>query len=149
MARSPQIIIEEVRSIGIGLLRFAFILLATFLGNHLGIPQLANEEVPWLGMAIGITLAVGIIAIERAAREIPPKVLLGGLLGLIISLILGHLLTMSMLTIPLIGGLDGFALRGLVHAALAYIGVVLGARKGAEFDLNEYKKLFKGETKEE
>ncbi len=149
MAWSPQIIIEEVRFIGIGLLRFAFILLATFLGYHLGIPQVANEEFPWLGMAIGITLAVGIIAIERAAREIPPKVLLGGLLGLIVSLLLGHLLTMSLLTIPIIGGLDGFALRGLVHAALAYIGVVLGARKGAEFDLNEYKKLFKGETKEE
>jgi uncharacterized protein YacL len=148
-ARSPQINIEEVKFIGIGILRFAFVLLATFLGYHLGIPHVANEEFPWLGMAIGITLALGIIALERAAREIPPKVLLGGLLGLIVSLLLGHLLTMSLLTIPVMGGLDGFAWRGLVHTALAYIGVVLGARKGAEFDLNEYKKLFKGETKED
>ena len=71
-------------------------------------------------MAIGVTLAGGIIAIERAARD-PPKVLLGGLLGLIVSLLLGHLLTMS-LAIPLIGGLDGFALRGLVHSFLYWRG---------------------------
>jgi uncharacterized protein YacL len=138
-----------VRFIGISFLRIGFILLAAFLGYHLGIPQIANEELPWLGIAAGATLAVGIIAIERAAREIPPKVLLGGLLGLIVSLLLGHLLTTSLLTLPFSGGLDSFAMRGLVHAALAYIGVVLGARKGAEFDLNEYKKLFRGETKED
>ena len=98
---------------------------------------------------IGIALAAGIIAIERGVQKIPPKVLLGGLLGLIVSLLLGHLLTVSLLTIPLIGDPDNVALNGLVHACLAYIGLVLGARKGAEFDLNEYKKLFRGEAKEE
>jgi uncharacterized protein YacL len=106
-------------------------------------------EFPWLGVTIGITLACGVIAIERGAQKIPPKVLLGGLLGLIVSLLLGHLLTTSLLTVPLIGAPDNIALRGLVHAGLAYIGMVLGARKGAEFDWNEYKKLFRGEAKEE
>ena len=95
-------------------------------------------------MAIGVTLAGGIIAIERAAREIPLRFCSGD------SWVdrLSPTWTSPdyvLLAIPLIGGLDGFALRGLVHAALAYIGVVLGARKGAEFDLNEYKKLFKGD----
>jgi uncharacterized protein YacL len=141
--------IGEVRFIGISFLRIGFVLLAAFLGYHLGAPQIANVEFPWLGMTIGITLAAGIIAIERGAQKIPPKVLLGGLLGLIVSLLLGHLLTISLLTIPLIGDPDNIALHGLVHAGLAYIGMVLGARKGAEFDLNEYKKLFRGEAKEE
>jgi uncharacterized protein YacL len=138
-----------VRSLGINLLRIGFVLLAALLGYHLGIPKIAAQEVPWLGIAIGTFLATGIIAIERAAREIPPKVLLGGLLGLIVSLLLGHLLTTSLLVLPLLGGVDSFAVRGLVHAALAYIGVALGARKGAEFDMDEYKKHFRGETKEE
>jgi uncharacterized protein YacL len=89
------------------------------------------------------------MAIERAACEIPPKVLLGGLLGLIVSLLLGHLLTTSLLVMPARDGVDGVAVRGLIHAALAYIGMVLGARKGAEFDLNEYKKLFAGEVEED
>jgi uncharacterized protein YacL len=141
--------IGEVRFIGISFLRIGFVLLAAFLGYHLGAPQIANVEFPWLGMTIGITLAAGIIAIERGAQKIPPKVLLGGLLGLIVSLLLGHLLTISLLTIPLIGDPDNITLHGLVHAGLAYIGMVLGARKGAEFDLNEYKKLFRGEAKEE
>jgi uncharacterized protein YacL len=149
MARSPLSTKEGVRSIGISFLRIGFILLAAFLGYHLGVPQIVNQELPWVGMVIGIMLAGVIIAIERAARGVPPKVLLGGLLGLIITLLLGHLLTTSLLAFPFTGGVDSFALRGLVHAALAYIGVVLGARKGAEFDLNEYKKLFRGETKEE
>ncbi len=138
-----------MRSLGINLLRIGFVLLAALLGYHLGIPKIAAQEVPWLGIAIGTFLATGIIAIERAAREIPPKVLLGGLLGLIVSLLLGHLLTTSLLVLPLLGGVDSFAVRGLVHAALAYIGVALGARKGAEFDMDEYKKHFRGETKEE
>jgi uncharacterized protein YacL len=149
VASLPLNIIEGVRSVGISFLRTGFVLLAAFLGYHLGVPQIAGEKFPWSGVVIGVALAAGIIALERAAREIPPKVLLGGLLGLIVSLLLGHLLTTSLLTLPFIGGLESFALRGLVHAALAYIGVVLGARKGAEFDLNEYKKLFRGEVKEE
>jgi uncharacterized protein YacL len=138
-----------VRFIGISLLRIGFVLIAVFLGYHLGAPQIASVEFPWLGMTIGMTLAIGIIAIERGAQRIPPKVLLGGLLGLIVSLVLGHLLTIPLLSIPLIGAPDNVALRGLVHTSLAYIGMVLGARKGAAFDLNEYKKLFRGEAKEE
>src|SRR5262245_40618312 len=59
---------EGVRFIGIGSLRIGFILLAIFLGYHLGLPQIADEEFPWLGVAIGVTLAAGIIAIERGAR---------------------------------------------------------------------------------
>ncbi len=110
---------------------------------------MAAEWSPWLGIAIGSALAGAIIALERAAGEIPPKVLLGGLLGLIVSLLLAHLLTTSLLTMPFIGGLDSLVVRGLIHAGLAYIGMVLGARKGAQFDLNEYKKLFRGETREE
>src|SRR5215510_3470467 len=140
---------KEVRSVGISVLRIGFVLLAAFLGYHIGVPPLTAEWFPWLGITVGLVLAGSIIALERAAREIPPKVLLGGLLGLIVSLLLAHLLTTSLLIIPFIEGLDSLAVRGLMHAGLAYIGVVLGARKGAEFDLNEYKKLFRGETKEE
>jgi uncharacterized protein YacL len=130
-------------------LRIGFVLLAAFLGYHIGVPPMAADWLPWLGIAVGLVLAGGIIVLERAARGIPPKVLLGGLLGLIVSLLLAHLLTTSLLIIPFIGGLDSLVVRGLIHAGLAYIGMVLGARKGAEFDLNEYKKLFRGETKEE
>src|ERR671925_337419 len=93
---------KEVRSVGISAFLFGFVLLAAFLAYHFGFPPLAAEWFPWLGIAVGLVLAGGIIALERAAREIPPKVLLGGLLGLIVSLLLGHLLT-SLITIPLIG----------------------------------------------
>jgi uncharacterized protein YacL len=140
---------KEVISVGITAIRVVFVLLAAFLGYHLGTPWIPGEEMPWLGSALGLMMAGGIIACEGAARRIPPKVLLGGLLGLIVSLLLGHLLTTSLLVIPGEGGLHGFAMRGLIHAALAYVGVVLGARKGGDFDLNEYKKLLRGEAKEE
>jgi uncharacterized protein YacL len=130
-------------------LRIGFVLLAGFLGYHLGAPRIAGIELSWLGTAIGIALATGIIAIERGVQKIAPKVLLGGLLGLTVSLIVGHLLTSSLLTIPLIGDPDHIAWRGLVHAGLAYIGLVVGARKGAAFDLCEYQQLFRGERPEE
>jgi uncharacterized protein YacL len=138
-----------VRSVGIGFLRLGFILLAAFLGYHLGTPTVAGAYAPWPGVVIGVLLAGGIIAVERVSRDMPPKILLGGLLGLTVALLLGHLVTTSLLAMPVLGGVDSFALRGLVHAALAYIGLVVGARKGAEFDLNEYKKLLTGESGEE
>lgn len=138
-----------MRSVGIGVLRLGFVLLAVLLGYHLNLPFVAAEEMPWLGMAAGALLALGIIGIERAAWKVAPKVLLGGLLGLIVSLALGHLLTTSLLALPIFGGVDNSALRNLVQAALVYIGVVLGARKGADFDLDEYKKQWRGETKEQ
>jgi uncharacterized protein YacL len=109
----------------------------------------AGEYAPWVGVSIGVLLAGGIIAIERAAREVPPKVLLGSLLGFTVSLLLGHLVTTSLLVMPFIGGVDSFALRGFIHAALAYTGLVIGARKGAEFDLNTYKQLLKDEGGED
>jgi uncharacterized protein YacL len=142
-------ITKEVRFVGIGFFRFGFVLLAAFLGYQLGFPKVAEGEMAWVGVIIGTLLAAGVIAIERAAREIPPKVLLGGLLGLIVSLLLGHLFMISLPALPAMGGVDSSAVRGLVQAALAYMGVVLGARKGAEFDLDEYKKHFRGDTKEE
>jgi uncharacterized protein YacL len=141
--------LEEVRSVGIGVLRIGFVIVAAFLGYHLVVPIRAGEYFPWPGVVIGVLLAGGIIAIERAVREMPPKVLLGGLLGLVISLLLGHLVTTSLLMMPFSGGVESFALGGLIHAALAYTGIVVGARKGAEFDLNEYKKLLRGENAEE
>lgn len=147
---SPSGITEEVRAVGISVLRIGFVLLAASLGYYLRIPiSSAHGEVPWVGVAIGTLLAIGIIGIERAARDVAPKVLLGGLLGLIVSLLLGHLLTTSLLALPMMGGLDSFAVRGLLQAALVYIGVVLGARKGADFDLDEYKRHFRGESKEQ
>jgi uncharacterized protein YacL len=138
-----------VRSVGIGFLRVGFILLAAFLGYHVGAPAVAGGYALWLGAILGVLVAGGIIAIERASRDMPPKILLGGLLGLTVALLLGHLVTTSLLVMPWLGGMDSFALRGLVHAALAYIGLVVGGRKGAEFDLNEYKKLLRGESHEE
>lgn len=131
------------------MVRLGFVFLAGLLGYHLGLPWIKGEWLPWMGLLIGMAVAGVIIALEGAARRIPPKVMLGGLLGLIVSLLLGHLLTTSLLVIPVDGSSNTIAVRSLIHAVLAYLGVVLGARKGAEFDLNEYKKLFKGEAKEE
>ncbi len=140
---------KEVRSVGISAIRAIFIILAAVLGYHLGTPWTTGNQLPWPGILLGMLMAGGIIAFEKAARRIPPKVLLGGLLGLIVSLLLGHLLTTSLLVFPVGEGFNSLAVRGLIHAALAYVGAVLGARKGADFDLNEYKKLFRGEVKEE
>jgi uncharacterized protein YacL len=139
---------EEVRFVGINILRIGFVLLAAFLGNYLRIPGDVQEGMPWLGAVIGIFIALGIIGIERAARDIAPKVLLGALLGLVVSLLLGQLLTPLFIALPIIGGVENFAVRSLVQAALVYIGIMLGARKGADFDLDEYRQDFRGETKE-
>jgi len=139
---------EEVRFVGINILRIGFVLLAAFLGNYLRIPGDVQEGMPWLGAVIGIFIALGIIGIERAARDVAPKVLLGALLGLVVSLLLGQLLTPLLIALPIVGGVDNFAVRNLVQAALVYVGIMLGARKGADFDLDEYRQDFRGETKE-
>ena len=142
--------IGEVRFIGISFLRIGFVLLAAFLGYHLGVPQIANVEFPWLGTMIGIILAAGIIAIERSGPEDSAQGFARWAPGS------NHLASARAPAhgVPTNHPPD----RGSGQRRTAWVGArsvwpisvwCLGRVRVQTFDLNEYKKLFRGEAKEE
>jgi uncharacterized protein YacL len=86
---------------------------------------------PWIGAAFGFLAALGAIAFEVKVRSVPAHHLVGALVGGVTGLFGARLVW---------GALAGLELAAVnfVHAALivflAYMGIVIGARKGEWFE---------------
>jgi uncharacterized protein YacL len=86
---------------------------------------------PWLGAALGVVVALGVIACEIGVGSVPPHHLVGALVGGVTGLVGARLVWSA------IEGLDLAAVHFL-HAALivflVYMGIVIGAHKGEWFE---------------
>ncbi|RMF84563.1 MAG: PIN domain nuclease, partial [Nitrospinota bacterium] len=124
------------------LVRAIFLLLSSFVGYELG-PQLVSH--PWAafwGMGGALLLATVVIFLEQKLRSMSPKMIVGAIIGLFLSLILANLLTYSLMLIPLANTGVSFALAVGINLIAVYLGTMLGAQKGKEFQLADYRKIF-------
>ena len=87
---------------------------------------------PWMGLALGLAAAAGLIALERQLRRVPGHHLVGALIGGVIGLAASRLAW---------GALSGLAMASgehFLHAVLVvflgYMGLVIGATKGEWFE---------------
>ena len=119
-----------------GLLILRVLLLAaTGASGYLLTQQLASF--PGAGLAgIGAGLALGllVILIERSIRRVPFKVTIGGAIGFILGLMLANVLINSFFSGILEGLGIQFSSYFLVNSVLGYLGLLLGLKKGKEFD---------------
>ncbi len=119
-----------------GLLILRVLLLAaTGASGYLLTQQLASF--PGAGLAgIGAGLALGllVILIERSIRRVPFKVTIGGAIGFILGLMLANVLINSFFSGILEGMGIQFSSYFLVNSVLGYLGLLLGLKKGKEFD---------------
>jgi uncharacterized protein YacL len=120
----------------VGLLILRVLLLAaTGASGYLLAQQLAHF--PGAGLAgIGAGLALGllVILIERGIRRVPFKITIGGAIGFILGLMLANVLINSFFSGILEGLGIQFAGYFLVNSVLGYLGLLLGLKKGREFD---------------
>jgi uncharacterized protein YacL len=120
----------------VGLLILRVLLLAaTGASGYLLTQQLASF--PGAGLAgIGAGLALGllVILIERSIRRVPFKVTIGGAIGFILGLMLANVLINSFFSGILEGLGIQFSSYFLVNSVLGYLGLLLGLKKGKEFD---------------
>ena len=128
-----------------GLLVLRVLLLAaTGASGYLLAEQLAPFPKAGLaGMGAGLALGLLVILIERGIRRVPFKVTIGGAIGFILGLMLANVLINSFFS-GILEGLDiQFSGYFLVNSVLGYLGLLLGLKKGKEFDTSRLPWVFK------
>ncbi len=86
------------------------------------------------GVGIGLIIGVLVIIFERSIRRVPLKVVVGGAIGLVLGLLFANLLIHSF--IPGFFKDQGihFSAFVLINSSLGYLGLILGLKKGREFE---------------
>jgi uncharacterized protein YacL len=119
---------------GLFILRI-LLLAATGTSGYLLLQQLNPfPEFGFWGAGIGLGVGVLAIILERSIRRVPLKVVVGGAVGLVLGLMLANLLTNSFLAGLFEGMGINFPVYFLINSALAYLGLLLGVKKGREFE---------------
>ncbi len=119
---------------GLFILRAVLLAVTTSSGYYL-IPQVFNfpGSDGW-GMGIGLVIGILVILSERKMKRLPMKVVVGGAIGLVLGLMLANLLLRSFFA-GLFETLEAhFPLYILVNSAFGYLGLILGVKKGREFE---------------
>jgi len=123
-----------VKAVGLLILRI-LLLAATGASGYLLARQLVSSPESGLwGMGAGLALGLLVILIERGIRRVPLKVTIGGAIGLVLGLMLANVLINSFFS----GILEGLGIQFsgyfLINSALGYLGLLLGLKRGREFD---------------
>ncbi|HSR13193.1 MAG TPA: PIN domain-containing protein [Thermodesulfobacteriota bacterium] len=119
---------------GLFILR-AVLLAATGISGYFLLHQ-SNPfpESGFWGIGIGLIIGVLVIIFERSIRRVPLKVVVGGAIGLVLGLLFASFLINSFLTGYFEDPGVNFSLFALINSALGYVGLILGLKKGREFE---------------
>jgi uncharacterized protein YacL len=103
-------------------------------GGYLLVASL-NPRGPWLAWALGgfvagVLAGYGVLALERAARQIPLPRLFVGALGAVAGMLLAQVVGPALVVV--LPEVDTTAGRGFLSLVLAYIGVVFALRREEE-----------------
>ena len=111
-----------------------------FLGQQ--VSQLPESSL-W-GMGIGLFIGILVILFERGIKQMPLKVVVGGAIGLVLGLMLANFLISAFFT-GLFERLEvNFSAYVLINSALGYLGLILGIKKGKEFEPTKISWFSKG-----
>jgi uncharacterized protein YacL len=124
---------------GLILLRLV-ILIFSGLGGYIIFLKLLNQQgLAIAGAVLGVALGLLAIIFERLLIKQHLKAIIGGSLGLIAGLIAGNLFTYGVLRDLLEEPSVSLSIYVVLNLLLGYIGLVIGAKKGIEFDVSELK----------
>ena len=124
---------------GIIILRLV-ILIFSGLGGYIIFLKLLNQQgLAITGAVLGIALGLLAIVFERLLRKQHIKAIIGGSLGLLAGLMAGNLFTYGVLRDLLDEPSVSLSIYIVVNLLLGYMGLIIGAKKGIEFDVSELK----------
>lgn len=115
---------------------FAFCLLA---GVYVGPEFMASPYAPLWGGICGLLIAAVVVLVEIGIQRAPGKGLVGALVGLVIAFFVTHIATS--LSIPPAWRQSNF--YPLIYVLTGYLGIMIGARKGKEFNPASWRILSK------
>jgi uncharacterized protein YacL len=119
---------------GIFILRVLLLLATGSSGYFLGKQVAFAPDVEYGGLGLGLLAGVLIILFERKVKQIPVKEVVGGAAGMVLGLMLANVLFRAFFA-------EVFESPGIhipafvvINSALGYFGLVLGVKKGKEFE---------------
>lgn len=124
---------------GLIVLRLVILIFSGLGGYIVFLKLLNNQTAAILGSIIGIILGLFVIIIERVLRKQHIKAIIGGFLGLIGGLLSANLFTYGVLRDLFAEPSISLSIYIVINLLLGYIGLLIGAKKGMEFDVSELK----------
>lgn len=119
---------------GVFILRILLLMATGSSGYFLGQQAAQFSDSGLWGMGIGLFIGIIVIFSERSIKRLPLKVVIGGAIGLVLGLMLANLLVNAFFT-GLFERLEvNFSAYILINSALGYLGLILGLKKGKEFE---------------
>ncbi|MBM4332205.1 MAG: TRAM domain-containing protein [Deltaproteobacteria bacterium] len=119
---------------GVFILRILLLIATGSSGYFLGQQAARFPDSSLWGMGIGLIIGIIVIFSERSIKRLPLKVVIGGAIGLVLGLMLANLLVNAFFT-GLFERLEvNFSAYILINSALGYLGLILGLKKGKEFE---------------
>lgn len=125
------------------IIRILFIIICTFIG-YLTSPLGLNS---YWGLVFGFALALIAIYLDIKLRTVPIRIIVFSLIGLIVGLFIAYLF-INFTEYSEISLFNQSAVRILAFIALAYIGLIVGAKQGEKFSIEEIKTAFKSQKTE-
>lgn len=132
--------------IGLAITRISLVILSCIAGAYIG-PKLLNfpNSSLWGGIGGGV-IASGVILSEINIKRASGKGIIGGIIGLVTAFFLTYLA--AKIFFP--SGWQQIHLASLIYALMGYMGIMIGVRKGKEFNPATWRILSKtapqGET---
>ncbi|NIQ38095.1 MAG: TRAM domain-containing protein [Proteobacteria bacterium] len=115
------------------LILWIVLILSSSLGGYLAVSELTSSKTFALwGLLSGAVLAILAILFVENAKKASLRKICGGVLGLLVGLLFGQLISAA---VPLFVKTGGVAISGVIYSILGYVGLKIGLRKGEEFNL--------------
>jgi len=123
------------------IIRVLFIILCAIAGYFISPFGLAA----YWGLVVGIAIALGVILCDIKLRTVPTRIIIFSLSGLIVGLLTaslaGYLIDKSALSLNYQLGV-----RLFLFLSLSYIGLIIGAKKGERFNIEEIKSTLRSRS---
>lgn len=97
-----------------------------------------NFPLSLIGLVSGLLIALFVIQIEQAIRKLSLKVIFGGVIGTVVGLLIALLFAYGLRFIPALESQEVVPITliyFLLALSLGYLGLVLGSKKGEEFQM--------------
>ena len=133
---------------GMFILRILLLAATGSSGYFLGQKTTQIPDADLWGMGTGLIIGAFVIFFERSIKRLPLKVVVGGAIGLVLGLMLANLLVSAFFT-GLFESLEvNFSAYVMINSALGYLGLILGIKKGKEFQIANLPWFSKGVSQE-
>jgi len=122
------------------LLKAFLVILASISGYLIALQLVNNELTAYIGMLVGLIVSLAAIRIEMLAKDTPPRILIGGVVGIITGLIVANLVTYPLVLHYFGNPRLEYTVYLIVNLIIGSLGLGVGMKKGEELAL-ESKKL--------